>query len=82
MNGYPRPDDVIFIQSENVRKEYENEEWNGATAHVVTATFIKCDRPAHLMGVGGDEGEAVANLYQELRDHEQMVSMMGEWDGS
>lgn len=76
MNGYPRPDDVIFIQSEDVKKEYENAGWNGATAHVVTATFIRCDRPGHLMGVGGDEGEAVTDLYRELRDYAAVTEAM------
>lgn len=80
MSAYPDPADIIFIGSMPVTKVYANSEWNGATARVVTAKFTDCDRPAHLLGVGGDEGEAVTDLYRELRDHEQMLDAMRGYD--
>lgn len=80
MSAYPDPADIIFIGSMQVTKVYAKTEWNGATAHVVTAKFTDCDRPAHLLGVGGNEGEAVTDLYRELRDHEQALDAMRGYD--
>lgn len=65
---YPRADDVIFIESREIRKNYPNGEWNGATGRIVLASFTgDNDRPRSLVGFGCDEGEAVADLYRELR---------------